>query len=126
MTVFLINNVALAAGNGGFFTQVFVMMLGVFAAAYVLKSDVKTGSIGNVFILAIVLIILNKTIGAILHTLAYPFEVVSLGVVSFLVDALIIQLAAYFFTKFRLKSFWTAVWMAVIISLVTVVVEWVF
>lgn len=126
MTVFLINNVALAAGNGGFFTQVFVMMLGVFAAAYVLKSDVKTGSIGNVFILAIVLIILNKTIGAILHTLAYPFEVVSLGVVSFLVDALIIQLAAHFFTKFRLKSFWTAVWMAVIISLVTVVVEWVF
>jgi putative membrane protein len=126
MELFLLNKVALAAGNGGFFTQVFVMMLGVFAAAYILKSDVKTGSIWNIFLVAIVIIILNKTIGAILHFFAYPFEVISLGVVSFLVDALIIQLASTFLSKFRVKSFWTAVWMAVIISLVTVVVEWVF
>lgn len=126
MKIFLLTDVALAAGNGGFLSQVFVMMLGVFAAAYVLKGDIKTGGIGNVFILAAVLIILNKTIGAILHTLAYPFEKISLGVVSFLVDALIIRLAEYFLSKFRLKSFWTAVFMAVIIAIVTVVVEWIF
>jgi uncharacterized membrane protein YvlD (DUF360 family) len=35
-------------------------------------------------------------------------------------------LAERFLSKFRLKSFWTAVWMAVIISMVTVVVEWFF
>lgn len=126
METFLLTDVALAAGNGGFFSQVFVIMLGVFAAAYILKSDVQTGSIWNVFILAIVIMILNKTIGALLHFFAYPFEVVSLGVVSFLVDALVIRLAELFLSKFRLKSFWTAVMMAVIIALVTVVVEWVF
>jgi putative membrane protein len=126
MDIFLLNDIALSAGNGGLFSQVFVLMLGVFAAAYFLKSDVQTGSIGNVFILALVIIILNKTLGAFLNFFAHPFNIISLGFVSFLVDALIIRLAERFLSKFRLKSFWTAVWMAVIISMVTVVVEWFF
>lgn len=126
MESLFLNEVAFAAGNGGFLSQVFVMMLGVFAAAYLLKGDVKTGGILNVFILAIVIVILNKTIGAILDFLTLPFNIITLGVVSFLVDAFIIRLAEQFLSKFKLKSFWTAVGMAVIIALVTVLVEWVF
>jgi putative membrane protein len=117
---------ALASGNGGFLSQVLVIMLGVFAAAYFLKEDVKTGSIGNTFILSVVIVILNKTLGAILDWFATPINFLSLGFFSFIIDAFIIQLAGRFLSKFSIKSFWTAVLMAIIIAIVTVVVEWVF
>lgn len=126
MQELLLNNVALASGNGGFLSQVFVMMLGVFAAAYFLKGQVQTGGLWNVFILAVVIIILNKTIGGILDTLATPFNFVTFGLASFVVDALIIKLAEFFLSKFRVQSFITAILMSVIIALVTVAVEWVF
>ncbi|MFK7949081.1 MAG: phage holin family protein [Saprospiraceae bacterium] len=121
-----LNNVALASGNGSFLSQVIVMMLGVFAAAYLLKGDVQTGSVTNVFILAIVIVILNKTLGAILDWFASPINFISLGFFSFIIDAFIIQLAEKFLSKFKVKSFWIAVLMAIIIAIVTVVVEWIF
>lgn len=121
-----LNNVALASGNGSFLSQVIVMMLGVFAAAYFLKGDVQTGSITNVFILAIVIVILNKTLGSVLDWFASPINFISLGFFSFIIDAFIIQLAERFLSKFRVKSFWTAILMAIIIAVVTVAVEWIF
>ncbi len=124
--MFFLNDMALASGNGGFLSQVLVIMLGVFAAAYFLKEDVKTGSIGNTFILSVVIVILNKTLGAILDWFATPINFLSLGFFSFIIDAFIIQLAGRFLSKFSIKSFWTAVLMAIIIAIVTVVVEWVF
>ncbi len=126
MQTFLLNEVALAAGNGGFISQVFVMALGVFAAAYFLKGDIQIGSLTNVLILAIIIVILNKTVGAFLNTLAIPFNIASLGLMSFIVDAAVIKLAEFFLSKFRVKSFVTAILMAVIIALTTMVVEWVF
>jgi len=124
--MFFLNDMASASGNGGFLSQVLVIMLGVFAAAYFLKEDVKTGSIGNTFILSVVIVILNKTLGAILDWFATPINFLSLGFFSFIIDAFIIQLASRFLSKFSIKSFWTAVLMAIIIAIVTVVVEWVF
>lgn len=121
-----LNNVALASGNGGFLSQVIVIMLGVFAAAYFLKGDVQTGSILNTFILSVVIVILNKTLGVILNFFATPINFISLGFFSFIIDAFIIQLASRFLSKFSIKSFGTAVLMAIIIAVVTVVVEWVF
>lgn len=126
MNELFLDNVMLASGNGSFISQVFAMMLGVFAAAYFLKGQIQTGGLWNVFLLAVIIIILNKTIGAILQTLATPFNYVTFGVVSFVVDALIIQMAGWFLSKFRVKSFMTAILMAVIIAIVSAVVEWVF
>lgn len=121
-----LNNIALASSNGSLLSQVFVMMLGVFAAAYLLKNDVQTGSVWNVFILAVIIIILNKTIGAIIDWLATPITFLTLGLFSFVVDALVIKIADSFLSKFKVKSFGTAVFMAVIISIVTVVAKWLF
>lgn len=121
-----LNDIALASGNGSFMSQVIVMMLGVFAAAYLLKGDVQTGSIWNVFILAIVIVILNKTLGSFLDFFATPINFISLGFFSFIIDAFIIQIASRVLSKFRIKSFWTAVLMAIIISVTTVVASWIF
>ena len=98
-----LNNVALASENGSFISQVIVMMLGVFAAAYFLKGDVQTGSVTNVLILAVVIVVLNKTLGAVLDWFTSPINFISLGLFSFIIDAFIIQLAQKVLSKFRIS-----------------------
>ena len=98
-----LNNIALASGNGSFISQVIVMMLGVFAAAYFLKGDVQTGSVTNVLILAVVIVVLNKTLGAVLDWFTSPINFISLGLFSFIIDAFIIQLAQKVLSKFRIS-----------------------
>ena len=98
-----LNNVALASENGSFISQVIVMMLGVFAAAYFLKGDVQTGSVTNVLILAVVIVVLNKTLRAVLDWFTSPINFISLGLFSFIIDAFIIQLAQKVLSKFRIS-----------------------
>jgi putative membrane protein len=109
--------------ENGFLFKVLIILLSVFAAEKVMGKDVQTGGLLNTFLLAIVIVILNQTLGAVLNFVTAPFNWITLGLVSLLVNALIIRIADSLFSKFKLKSFWTAFWMAVIISIVTMIVN---
>lgn len=109
--------------ENGFLFKVLIILLSVFAAEKVMGKDVQTGGLLNTFLLAIVIVILNQTLGAVLNFVTAPFNWITLGFVSLLVNALIIRIADSLFSKFKLKSFWTAFWMAVIISIVTMIVN---
>ncbi len=125
MNYLLLTDVLFAEGSdtNTFFFKVFIIILSVFAAEKIMGNDVQSGGLLNTLILAVVIVILNETLGYFLHFITAPFNWISFGLVSLLVNALILKIADGLFSKFKLKSFWTAFWMAVIISVVTMVVN---
>lgn len=127
MNNLLLTDVLLAESpeGSGFLFQVFIILLSVFAAEKVMGRDIQTGGLVNTLLLAVVIVILNQTLGSVLHFVTTPFNFITLGFVSLLVNAFIIKIADGLFAKFKLKSFWTAFWMAVIISIVTTIVNWI-
>jgi putative membrane protein len=81
-------------------------------------STVHVKSYGTAVGVALVVAILNATIGALIR---FPLNLVSLFLLSFIVrlvvTALMIKLADLFFRGFEVKSFTTALIMAVVLSL---------
>ena len=125
MNPLLLTDVLLAQSTdqNGFIFKVLIILLSVFAAEKVLGSDVQTGGLLNTLLLAVILVVLNETIGRLLNFITAPFNWITFGLVSLFVNAFVIRIADGLFSKFKLKSFWTAFWMAVIISIVTVIVN---
>jgi putative membrane protein len=98
----------------------------IFAAAYLLKPKVKITGFAQALITAVVLAVLNGTLGAILDMLAIPFTIITFGLFSFVVDAVVILIASYFLKGFHVKSFGWALALAVLLSLFNAILHNIF
>lgn len=110
---------------GNFVTQFIVNLLGLFIAARVMSS-VHLESFNRGLVVALVVAILNVTLGAALDFITTPVRWLTLGLFSFVVDALIIMLASYLMKGFSVKGFWSALGLAIVIALTNVLFDWVF
>ena len=99
-----------------FLVKMLLNALALFAAAYFLKG-VKISGFVQAIIVAIVLSILNVTLGRIVDFFTAPINWITLGLFSFVVDAIIILLAANFLKGFSVKGFWSAFWLAVLLAI---------
>ncbi|MBK7409088.1 MAG: phage holin family protein [Saprospirales bacterium] len=100
-----------------FLIKVLLNALALFAAAYLLRPNVQIRDFGRALILAIVLALLNGTLGSVLKVIALPLNVLTLGLFSFVINALMILIADYFLKGFQVKGFWWALVMAVLMSI---------
>lgn len=95
----------------------------ILGMAYVLPT-VKIKNFTTAFLVALVISILNVTVGFILRL---PLNIVTLGLLSFVirlvVTALMIKLADILFTDFEIKGFAPAVIIAVVMAVVGLVVH---
>ena len=82
-----------------------------FALARLLKG-VDVTNFGQAVIAAVVVSILNATLGAILDFLSFPLRLITLGFFGFVVDAVLILLAARLLEGFRVRSFGWALLLA--------------
>jgi putative membrane protein len=68
--------------------------------------------------------IVNAIIGTILRILTFPLTVLTLGLFSILVNALLLQITDGLSDHFTIDEFWwTAIWGAIIMALVLVVLN---
>ena len=72
-------------------------------------------------VLAVVLGIINMFIKPVLTLLTLPLNILTLGLFSLVVNALLIMLAAMVVPGFSVSGFWTALIFALILSLVNAV-----
>ncbi len=72
-------------------------------------------------IVAVVLAIVNSTVGPILKFLTFPLNVLTLGLVSLIINVLMVLLVARLVPGFSIDGFFTAVIFAVILALVSMV-----
>jgi putative membrane protein len=72
---------------------------------------------------AVVLALLNAVVRPVLYLLSLPFIIVTLGLFMVIVNALLLQLAAWLVKGFHVEGFWPSILGAVLISLVSTVLN---
>ncbi len=72
-------------------------------------------------IVAVVLAIVNSTVGPVLKFLTFPLNLLTLGLVSLIINVLMVLLVARLVSGFSIDGFFTAVIFAVILALVSMV-----
>ena len=75
-------------------------------------------------IAALVIGFINATLGLGLKVLTFPLTILTLGVFWFIINALMLELAAWFVHGFSIDSFTAAFIGAIILSLVNMIFRW--
>ncbi len=72
-------------------------------------------------IAAVVIGLINGTLGFFLKILTLPLNFLTLGILGLVINALLIQLAALLLPGFVITGFWAAFWGAIVLSLLNLV-----
>ncbi len=90
----------------------------VLIAAYILPG--VTTTIVAAIVFALILGILNLTVKPVLHLLALPITILTLGLFSLVINTLVVLLAAAIVPNFTIDSFWWGFLFAILLSLINI------
>ena len=117
-----LNNYFFSGGVRAAVIRVLITGIAVFLAVMIVPGlEVDSLSAGLAAVL--VLTFLNLLVRPILFVLTLPLIVLSLGLFLIVVNALLLELTAYLVRGFSVTGFWPAVGGAVVISLVTTILN---
>ena len=102
----------------GFLLRILVSALAAMLTAYLLKPAVKVDDFITALILALVLALLNALVKPLLIVLTFPVTIVTLGLFLFVINALIILLAARLVPGFKVDGFWWALLFSIIMTII--------
>jgi putative membrane protein len=94
-----------------------VTAVAILIAAYLVPG--VTVNLVGALVLAVVLGIINVFLKPIITLLTLPLNIVTLGIFSLIVNALLIMLAGMIVPGFHVNSFWAAFFFSIVVSLVT-------
>ena len=95
-----------------------VLTLAILLAAY-LVPGIRVRSFGSAFVAAVILSFLNLLLKPIAMFLSFPLIIITLGLFIFIINALVLWLAAAVAPGFEIKNFWSALLGALVISIVS-------
>jgi putative membrane protein len=101
-----------------FLVKTLITTFAVVITSYLL-GGVNVDSFITALVVAFVLGVLNMILKPVLVVLTIPVTVMSLGLFLLVINAFIIQLAAYFVKGFEVTTFWWALLFSVILSVVS-------
>ncbi len=81
-------------------------------------------SIASVFIVALLLGIVNATLGVFLKVLTFPLTILTFGIFWFIINALMLELVAKIVKGFWISSFGSAFVGAIVLALVNTIMKW--
>jgi len=90
----------------------------VMATAYLLKG-IHVDGFGTALLAAALLGVLNASLRPITLLLTLPINILSLGLFTFIINALMLKLASAVIPGFDVRGFWTSLFGALIISLIS-------
>jgi putative membrane protein len=85
---------------------------------------VSVSGFGTALVAAAVIGLVNATLGAVIQFFALPLRIVTLGLASLVINALMLMLAAALSPGFRVDGFFAALLGSIVLSLVTAVFGW--
>jgi len=102
-----------------FIIKLFLNAIAVVIVAYLLSAGVHLADFWTALILAALLSILNVSVKPLLIFLTIPATILSLGLFLLVINALIIELAAWImYPGFKVDSFWWALGFSILLSFV--------
>ncbi len=108
--------------------RVLVNALALGAAAHFVPG-IRAGGVESVLLIALVFGVLNALVRPFLKLLSCPLLVLTLGLFTLVLNALMLMLTAWLGQKlgidFRVDGFWPAFLGALVVSVVSVVLSWV-
>ena len=102
----------------GFLVRLLANTLAILAAAYMLPGIEVSGGL-SLLAAALVLALINAFVRPVLLFLTLPFTLVTLGLFIFLLNAFCLWLTSLLVKGFDVHGFWTAVFGALLISIVS-------
>ncbi|MBI4632507.1 MAG: phage holin family protein [Deltaproteobacteria bacterium] len=96
----------------------FVLTVAIIIASYLLDG-IRVSGLSSAFFAAAVLGLLNVSIRPLLILLTLPINILSLGLVTFLINALMLKIVSAIIPGFDVHGFWTAIVGSLIISAVS-------
>ena len=102
----------------GLILRTLITALGIWLAAYIVPG-VTAASTGALVWAAIALGLINAFVRPVLVLLTLPFTILTLGLFLLLLNAGMLNLAGWVVDGFEVVGFWSAVFGAIIISLVS-------
>jgi putative membrane protein len=117
-----IKNHFLGGGVRAAFLRILITGIAVFLAVMIVPG-LEVDSLGAGFAAVLVLTFLNLLVRPLLLVLALPLIIISMGLFLIVINALLLELTAYFVSGFSVAGFWPAVGGAVMISLVTMILN---
>ena len=80
---------------------------------------------GAALIAALVIGLVNATVGTFLKVLTFPLTILTLGIFLLIINALMLMLASKLLSGFHVSGFVPAFWGALVLSLLHMVLRWV-
>ncbi|MDX1734126.1 MAG: phage holin family protein [Halioglobus sp.] len=102
----------------GILLRTLVTGLGIWAATYLVPGVTAT-STGALVWAAIALGLINAFVRPLLVLLTLPFTILTLGLFLLFLNAAMLNLAGWFVDGFEVVGFWSAVFGAIVVSLVS-------
>lgn len=87
-------------------------------------ANVKLTGWQTVLAAAVLLALVNTYLRPLLLVLTLPFNILSLGLFTLVVNASLLKLVSWLLPSFHLEGFWTAVGAALVISVVSFLLNW--
>ncbi len=75
-------------------------------------------------IAAVVIGLVNATLGLVLKVITFPLTVLTLGIFWLVINALMLKLAAEFVPGFHIHGFMAAFWGGIVLSIVNMFLKW--
>src|SRR6202162_5041866 len=100
-----------------------VMALAVWITSRVVPGFYVDGA-AAALIAAVVIGLVNATLGLLLKIITFPLTILTLGLFWFVINALMLELAAYLVNGFYVRNFIAALIGAVMLSLVSSLLQW--
>jgi len=100
----------------GFLIRAVVVGIGLWLASKIV-SGIGFDSNGTLIAAALLLGIVNAFVRPIVVILTLPITLLTLGIFLLVINALMIELVAYFLPGFVVAGFWSAIFAAIIVSL---------
>jgi len=97
--------------------------LAVWLVSYIVPG-VSVSGITAALLAALVIGFVNATLGLLLKVVTFPLTVLTLGLFWFVINALMLELAAAFVPGFTVRGFRAAFLGAIVLSLVKMLLRW--
>lgn len=81
---------------------------------------------GSAIIAAVLIAVTNATLGLILRFFTFPLNLLTLGLVSFIITVLMILLVDSWMTGFKTSGFWSAALLAIVATVVKIGLDSIF
>ena len=83
----------------------------------------RVSGFGTALIAALLIGLINSTLGLLLKIITFPITILTLGLFWFVINAMMLELAAVLVTGFEVRGFWPAFFGSLILSVLNLLVR---